>query len=248
MKVVNKCIRRLVLCCGILFFNPMSGYADIRTGLVGWWRLNESLGTTAADSSGNGNTGILVNSPRWTTGKIGNAVTTTNGYVNCGTGSSLDLANGSAVSMCAWVNPSSFPGGFEGIMAKRTGSYAYGINFNGGNFQVYTSGGSGIQIFSYTLPLGVWTHICGIMSSSPTELYVNGALNATLGSGGGVQSNSSDPFVIGQSGTVAEIFVGSIDDVRIYNRVLTAGDVAQLYKTGPRNLRNAHLINLKGME
>src|SRR3989344_2045736 len=40
-------------------------------GLIGYWAFEEQSGTTAGDSSGNGNTGTLVNGPTWTTGKVG---------------------------------------------------------------------------------------------------------------------------------------------------------------------------------
>jgi len=40
-------------------------------GPVAHWKFDEGSGTTAADSSGNGNTGTLLNSPTWTTGRVG---------------------------------------------------------------------------------------------------------------------------------------------------------------------------------
>src|SRR3989344_5236105 len=43
-------------------------------GLVGYWKFDEGTGTSAGDSSGNGNTGTLVNSPSWVTGKVGGAL------------------------------------------------------------------------------------------------------------------------------------------------------------------------------
>ena len=42
--------------------------------VVGHWKLDEGSGTTAADSSGNGATGTLINSPAWTTGMLGGAL------------------------------------------------------------------------------------------------------------------------------------------------------------------------------
>ncbi len=43
-------------------------------GLVGWWKFDETNGTVAYDSSGNGNDGNFTNGPTWTTGKIGGAL------------------------------------------------------------------------------------------------------------------------------------------------------------------------------
>ena len=71
--------------------------------LVGWWRFDDGTGTTAADSSGNGNDGTLMGSLTWTTdGKMGGALQfPASGYVDCGSGSSLAI--GDAVSMAAWI-------------------------------------------------------------------------------------------------------------------------------------------------
>src|ERR1019366_5109600 len=49
------------------------------TGLVGWWKLDDGSGTSAADSSGTGNTGTLTNGPAWTTGGMNNGALSFNG-------------------------------------------------------------------------------------------------------------------------------------------------------------------------
>ena len=111
-------------------------------------------------------------------------------------------------------------------------AYAYGIKFAINTFQVYTLGGAGVQSFTYNLPANQWTHVCGVISANPTALYINGALFGAAGPGGGVASNSAD-FWLGRSDpTNGEYFNGSIDDVRIYNRALSAGEVAYFYNSG----------------
>jgi hypothetical protein len=56
-------------------------------GLVGWWKFDDGSGTSAVDSSGNGNTGTLVNSPAWTTaGYYNGALGFPNGSANYMTG------------------------------------------------------------------------------------------------------------------------------------------------------------------
>jgi succinoglycan biosynthesis transport protein ExoP len=63
--------------------------------LVGHWKLDESSGTTAPDSSGNGNAGTLANGPVWTAGKIGNALSFdgVNNYVNVPSSANYDSMN-----------------------------------------------------------------------------------------------------------------------------------------------------------
>lgn len=244
-----------------LLFICSTAQADITTGLVGWWKLDEGTSTSAADSSGNANTGTLQGGASWVTpGKIGQAgVSLSSGssqYVQVANSSSLNIGTG-AVTMCAWVYQFTAIVGasYRSVMAKRDDSlgtaYAYGINYgqpNPGNFQVYTSGTSGIAQFTYSPPVNNWEHMCAIMSSSPTQLYINGILFATAsGNSGGIATNTAS-FHIGSSdppGTAIEFFNGQEDDVRIYSRALTASDIYQLYQyTG---YDNRHIL-VNGMK
>jgi len=61
--------------------------------LVGWWRFDEGSGTTAADSSGNGNDGTLNGDPQWVVGYFGGALEFdgSDDYIDCGNDPSLDL-------------------------------------------------------------------------------------------------------------------------------------------------------------
>jgi len=76
-------------------------------GLVAYWKFDEGNGTTASDSSGNGNTGTLINGPLWTAGKVGNALyfDGIDDIVTVANSNSLGLS--SAFTLSAWVNPSS---------------------------------------------------------------------------------------------------------------------------------------------
>ncbi len=71
--------------------------------MAGYWAFNEGSGTTAADSSGSGNTATLVNGVSWVNGKIGDAVSGngTNQYVSI---PAVNLSATNAVTLTAWVN------------------------------------------------------------------------------------------------------------------------------------------------
>ncbi|KPK37787.1 MAG: hypothetical protein AMJ65_13795, partial [Phycisphaerae bacterium SG8_4] len=63
--------------CGKLIYSfsivlVLTGAA--RAELIGWWKFDEASGTTAYDSSGNGNHGTLIGNPQWVAGKIGGAL------------------------------------------------------------------------------------------------------------------------------------------------------------------------------
>jgi len=219
---------------------PKQPQASATPGLMGRWDLNEGSGTIAHDTSGNANTGTLINGPTWVQGKNSQALSFNGSsqYVSVPNSSSLNLPAASAVTMCAWVySTSGSTGSYQGIMAKRTafgGPYDYGINFITGQFQVYTQGKSGIIGFNYDLPVKTWTHVCGVISSGPTALYINGALFGSAGSGGGVMSDNSI-FQIGGSYSDTnggnEVFNGIIQDVYVYDRALSASEIASLYKS-----------------
>jgi hypothetical protein len=199
--------------------------------------LDEGNGNVAKDSTANKNDGNFTGSPKWVAGKFGKALQLdgTSASIDCGNTATLDLPTNSAVSMVAWVNSAvGSLAAWQGLMAKRSGSYSYGINFVTGNFQVYSSSASGVQGWGYNLPKGEWTHIVGIMSKSPTELYINGELNggAGKGPGGGALSLASNLFRIGASGSIGEYFNGTVDDVAVFNVALSAADVKEIMSKG----------------
>jgi hypothetical protein len=90
-----------------------------QSGPVGWWKFDESSGTTAADSSGSGNTGSLINGPVWTSGQIGNALSFdgSNDVVNAGSSASLDDLP--ALTLSAWINPATATYGPQGTVATK---------------------------------------------------------------------------------------------------------------------------------
>src|SRR5579862_3219612 len=81
--------------------------------LAGYWNLNEGAGSTAADSSGSGNNGALINSPLWITGIIGDALEFPSGasaYVAVPPGTSLANLYTNGMTVAAWIKPHSSGG------------------------------------------------------------------------------------------------------------------------------------------
>ena len=217
------------------------------TGLVGWWKLDDGSSgttpTTAADSSGTGNAGTLTNSPTWTTsGVISNALTFgTNMYVNIPDAASLDLAASWTVS--AWVNPSSFPvsGDWYALLNRSGGAgksnYELDIENNGGLVQWnvdFDSAGSSYLLYTSNIVKGSWYHLAGVWDSSSNNLYLylDGVLVGTQNTGTYTPLAASGyPLTIG--GYVAShSLIGSIDDARVYNRALSATEIAALFHAG----------------
>ena len=215
----------------------LTGISDAKIDpdtVVGIWLFDEGKGDIAKDSSENGNDGTFVGDPQWVDGKFGGALEFdgASSYVDCGNDESLDIETGGSVTICAWVYSNiGSTGAWQGILAKRDANYGYGINLITNAFQVYTSGGSGVQGFAYNLPVKEWAFVCGIMSAQPTELYVNGESFGVKGPGGGVIS-TTNTLRIAASLEAAEIFNGIIDDVSIFNVTLTVDEINDIMNDG----------------
>ncbi len=198
-------------------------------GLVGYWPFDEGTGTTAYDASGYGNNGTLTNGPLWQTGS------------NCETGNCLKfysaaspvnvLAPGvsphTTLTLTAWVDPTAYPTERSTIILGLGGYYL--SLYSDGSVQTYWYGKTPSGYFSSgggTVPLNSWSFVAAVWDSSSVSLYVNGSLtSATSTTGSG---NSSTVTNIGAENTSRQ-FNGSIDDVRIYNRALSAEDIQDLY-------------------
>jgi glucose/arabinose dehydrogenase/fibronectin type 3 domain-containing protein len=200
------------------------------TGLVGAWAFNESAGTTAADSSGSGNPGTLVSGATWSTqGRYGGALSFngTNGLVRVADSASLDLT--SAMTLSAWIRPAATQSGWRTIMQKQSdawflnaGSGAGALRPAGGG----TFGGSTPYIAGPTAsPVGAWTHVALTYDGTTLRLFVNGTQVTTRATTGVIQTTAS-PLWIGGNQPYGEYFNGLIDEVRVYNRALTATEIS----------------------
>ncbi|MBW8886130.1 MAG: cadherin-like beta sandwich domain-containing protein [Fibrobacteres bacterium] len=73
---------------------------------------------------------------------------------------------------------------------------------------------------------GLWTHAAGVYDGKTVQLYVNGVLVGTLAAAGSI---SGDLTGLRFGGTDGAPWSGTLDDVRIYRRVMTAGEIAKIY-------------------
>ncbi|HXG60671.1 MAG TPA: LamG-like jellyroll fold domain-containing protein [Planctomycetota bacterium] len=97
-------------------------------------------------------------------------------------------------------------------------------------FQQYDASGNAILNLSSTLQTGAnsWYHIACQIQGGTARMYINGALHVT-GTRTGTPGTSSDPLTIGAA-AFHQGFQGQIDDVRLYARALSAGEVDALYR------------------
>lgn len=206
------------------------GTGRLDSGLAGYWKLDENTGTNAADASTNGNAGTLTNGPTWTTGKIGSAIDFdgTDDQVSIPDTDSLDMPNSFSVS--AWIRPDLLSG-YRNIVVKNCGgtdtnytleTFGSELDFGYSDAIYYTSG-VGLQT-------GQWQHVVGTYDwdANLLRIYRDGVQVLTANESHGVPV-STCPVHIGYH-WAGEAFDGRIDDVRIYNRALSADEIADLYR------------------
>ncbi|HJU47198.1 MAG TPA: LamG-like jellyroll fold domain-containing protein, partial [Gaiellaceae bacterium] len=197
------------------------------TGMVAAYGFEETTGTAATDRSGKGNGGTL-NGPTRTTGKFGSALSFdgVNDWVTVPASASLDLST--AMTLEAWIRPSGLGGWRTVLMREDASFYTYGIYADtstgrpSGNAVV---GGEDIDVrASSAVPTDAWTHLAATYDGTAVRLFVNGVQAAQLPAAGAIAS-AAGPLHIGGNGIWPEWFVGLIDEVRIYNRSLTATEI-----------------------
>ena len=216
---------------------------------LAYWRLDETNGSVAYDYLG-GYNGVYTNVALGLAGYNSldpdtaagfGTVTATNSFVG---GIGVDFAGAGAVTFSAeaWVKGSAQTGG-AGIIAKGTGGggeeFAIDTGSGGGKFRIYVrdQAGAAHNANGTIAPDGNWHHVVGVCDevNGFVTLYVDGASNATAAISGGVLS-SPNPLTIGsrQSGTgpFNLNFVGTIDEVAVYNYALSAAQVTNHYFMG----------------
>lgn len=218
-----------------------SGASDITDGLVGWWKFNGN----ADDSSGNGNNGTVLNA-NLTIGQNGQSDNAygfngTSAYIYKDGGSTLSFSDNFTLS--AWVKPTAYHttgyyGLMNGILARGPATtYNYALQLTDATTVSFIkrTGSEGLQFYHYTgVPImtNIWTHLLVEIQGTTAVLYVNGTpfgtkIISTIAPGG------SDKLYIGGVTTSGDpLFIGSIDDVRIFSRTLSSYEVQSIYNAG----------------
>jgi hypothetical protein len=227
----------------------------LTSGLVGHWTFDGkdsvwSDATTGSftDRSGNGNTGSDVNMERATApvaGKIGQAMKFdgVDEAMDAGTASAMQIVG--PITVSAWINPTSFNATnassrpyIASTRVSGAGGWLFSLdNFNTTAGLVFGYGtGTGTN-YPYStanvITLNKWQHVVATYDNSTSlKYYVDGVeVSPAVGVTGSLTTSTSN-FYIGRNNTGTRPFDGKIDDVRVYNRVLSATEVQQLYNMG----------------
>jgi hypothetical protein len=207
----------------------LNNVAPDPNGLVAAYGFEETTGTTTTDTSGTGNTGTITGAARSATGKFGRSLsfTANSQYVTVPDANSLDLTT--AFSLEAWVQPTLVSNWRTVLLKEQPGDLVYGLYSSTDNNRpaaVAFTGGVGRELKgTANLPANAWTHLATTWDGSTLRLYVNGTQVSTMALAGTLPV-STGPLKIGGNAVWGEWYRGLIDEVRVYRRALSAGEVA----------------------
>ncbi|MBX2850875.1 MAG: hypothetical protein KTR15_03915 [Phycisphaeraceae bacterium] len=229
----------------------LAGDTTDNTALVGHWRFDEASGSIAEDSTSENNDGTVSGAARVAVsgapipGGAGGALDFdgVDDSVNLGSPAVLNISG--EITMSAWINPDSIasnpndPFGISTVVSHVHGSNsepnAVFIRLRHGQYQAGSWDGLINHMAALEIPAedeGQWVHLAAVYDGAAWRLYRNGRLAAVSQAVTGAISSSQE-WRIGSAswnGVSRQHFDGQIDDVRIYNRNVLEGEIAQIAK------------------
>ena len=223
---VSNHVQALTL--GKSLFYPSSG--GINSGLIGYWTLDgNNLINNVTDSSGNGNNGILVNFPATSTvvvpGKVGQSLTFNNNYVSINDSASLRPSN---ITIAFWYKSLENNILQYLIMKDKSSDASYYVQINNSATIKFCTTGGTCASMSNSGFLNNWVHIVITFDGTTAKFYKNGSYISQQGTMNAIDYTSPLKLYLGYSSNAPQ---GLMDDVRIYNRVLSSNEVLQLYNS-----------------
>ena len=208
-------------------------------GLVGYWSFDEGSSSTAYDASGNGNNGTLTNGPKWTKGKSGTALSFdgVDDYIDCGNDESLNITD--EITIEVWIKPNDSSANEKLVgngdpIGESRGGYQLEKIYGGIYCEIWDSSGD-LHEFNTSgqYSSGEWVHLVMTWETGGEYAgYVNGEKVHSENAGNESIGTTSNTVKIGTAGWNSFYFNGLIDEVRIYNRALTAEEIRYHYNRG----------------
>jgi len=215
----------------VSFVLVLSTAGNASAELVAYWKFDEGSGTTAVDSSGNGNDGTLEGGAEWVAGQLGGALEFN------GSGARVVAANipfdNRSFTIAMWVNPVLYTGEQVVFSTGLTGSNDTDLHLRIGGPGSGNVPAGGVRMGFYNndldTPGGIieennWYHITFWydFENENRRIYVNGVQEAEASAAPYLGTTGNT--VIGAWGT-GQWFRGIIDDVQVYNHALTEGEI-----------------------
>ncbi len=227
--------------------------ADVTTGLVSHWKLDDGTGSVALDSAGD-NHGMLQDDAAWAEGYLGGAILLDgNGdYIDCGNDATFNITD--AVTLAAWVQARgdfSYPDWSGIIMRGGPNIDTFALYFHKGTERLgfkttgatpdwfATANNAAKAIFD-----GEWHHTAATYDGKIKIVYLDGASIGSVAATGKIGTSTGRVLLgAGRDTSPPTLYVaGRLDDARIFKRALSAADVKELvppkllaYQPSPAN-------------
>ena len=237
--------RKLVYLASFVFVLVL--VSNVSAGLVAHWEFDEGSGVATVDSSGNGHDGTLQGDPQWVAGMVGSGALSfdgSDGLVDVGHDESLSMMD--ELTITVWVKVSDL-GTYYFLVCKQPsgtagdnypGNYEFRTEANTGALQFGHQEAEGEQYTFYTsetsITAGQWHHVAvSITKGELVEFYIDG-----ISAGSSEQLTNfgvlnDEPVRIGGRKDGYSFFNGILDDVRLYDRALSAVQIQKLYNGNP---------------
>ena len=221
-----------------------------RSELIAEWKFDEGSGSLVNDATAHNNQG-QIHGAVWTEGKMGSGLQFDGGddYVEIPDSASLDSIN-SSVTLMAWVKPDpDFERG--AIIARFLYDYAVPINDQVFELDIGTDKLVGFSLSSdgtneegsnvwlksnYAVRENEWMHVAAVSDGTTMRIYLNGAADpSSAGAPSGIHVSSRNmqigawEYAPGQRST---FFKGLIDEVKVFNHALSAGEIMSEFLAG----------------
>jgi len=226
-KLVHLSVLLLILGLALV---PCVQAAD--PSLVGWWKMDDGSGTTAVDSSGNGNHATFTGTIAWVPGKIGGGVHLdgATSYADIAADPSLVVMNRGGFTFLAWINTDALDGAHQYVFQQGDGNgtgRSWLFLFTDAEIRTFVGGGptqSGVFAEAQE-----WYHAGFVVTeqgaTDSIQMYVNGQPAGAAGQRG--MEDCEGAYFIGRHKNFAagSVWTGVLDELRMYNRALTTEEV-----------------------
>lgn len=216
-----------------------SGYR-LGDGLMGYWKLDETT-EPSIDYSGRGYDATWSGDATTALGRFGNGIKQeagANGYLDVSdAGDPFDMGSGN-FSISMWFNLDSVTTPAAPELLDKMQSNILGYHLRVGyaqeiEFQIRgTTTNLEFNTTSGLIGTGQWYHVVAVYDKvNGHKIYVNGVQSGSTGSGDAGNVDNTDPLRIGTGFNGFEMD-GTYDEVRIYQRGLSSGEISYLYENG----------------
>ena len=219
------------------------GAVDLESNLIGHWKFDEGTGNTAYNAVSTKYSGKLDNGPAWADGKFGKALYFDSNDDAVEIIDSADIAEGAAVTVSIWMRPLDLGAHREVVTKHKSDNSQWQwrleqISSNRLSFSVQDSKIVSAESDSKNiLDDKSWHHVVGVYDNSAVHLYVDGVKASSYSPPlSGKISDYRHHICIGSvwagnncGATDVDNFYGYLDDLKIYDRALTAEEVKELF-------------------